>query len=195
MHSYLYVIVFPEKGIFKIGKADDVRKRLTQLIPFWGQPDYNISYHLKIDKSKVFHLEKSLHHIMSEYSVQFDVGDGKTELFMLDALDVLLKYIDVYLINKPDSKLIQGVEAIPNQVPDNLTNKESLGYIVKYLRKQKNRTQEEFAKDIGIFPRVLTDIERGTGNPTLSSLNKIADAVGCKVMFVRRDDVYDCLLP
>ena len=195
MKSYLYVITFPEKRVFKIGKADDIRQRINRLTGWWGQPDYENSYHLMIDRNKVHHLEKSLHHMMDEYKVEFDCGDGKTELFSMDVLDIALKYIDVYLMDKPDIKVVKGILAIPNKVPENLSNLESIGYVIKHLRKNKHKTQIEFATEIGIYPRVLKDIETGKGNPTLTSLNKIADALDCKVVFVKNGDEFDSLLP
>ncbi len=60
---------------------------------------------------------------------------------------------------------------------------------VREMRKITGFTQPEFAKWIGIAPRVLIDIERGVGNPTLKTLEKIIEPFGLAVGFVRKRDV------
>lgn len=56
---------------------------------------------------------------------------------------------------------------------------------VKAMRKMTGLTQAEFAAHRGVSRRVIQDIERGTGNPSVDSLNSIAKLFGLRVGFVR----------
>jgi DNA-binding XRE family transcriptional regulator len=56
---------------------------------------------------------------------------------------------------------------------------------LKTMRKIAGMTQIEYAQKIlKISPRVLIDIERGVGNPTLKTLNKIGRLFGFKTGFI-----------
>lgn len=60
MTSHLYLLVFPEPGMIKVGKADVVHERIRTLRRFWGEVDYEASYQLASQAEVVFRLEKSL---------------------------------------------------------------------------------------------------------------------------------------
>jgi len=92
----LYLLIFPERGIIKIGKADDIHNRIQTLRRWWGEVDYEASYYLSASLEVIFKLEKSLHFLLSQYAVPFEEGDGRTELFSSGALDIALKHIDLY---------------------------------------------------------------------------------------------------
>jgi DNA-binding XRE family transcriptional regulator len=55
------------------------------------------------------------------------------------------------------------------------------------MRKIAGLTQVEFAKFVGVAPRIVIDIERGVANPTLSTLRKIGLVFGLDVFFGRKD--------
>lgn len=62
----------------------------------------------------------------------------------------------------------------------------TIGQATREMRKIIGMTQKEYAeKVLGIFPRVLMDIENDKGNPTLETLQKIAGPLGLKVGFLR----------
>ncbi len=44
---------------------------------------------------------------------------------------------------------------------------------VKMMRKIAGKTQAEYATLVGVSPRVLIDFERGVGNPTVKTLEKL----------------------
>ena len=56
---------------------------------------------------------------------------------------------------------------------------------MKAMRKMTGLTQGEFAQHRGVSRRVIQDVERGTGNPTVESLRSIAKLFGLQVGFVR----------
>ena len=55
----------------------------------------------------------------------------------------------------------------------------------RQMRKILGMTQKDYAKKIaGVSPRILSEFENGTGNPTLATLEKIASPFGLKVTFL-----------
>jgi len=61
----------------------------------------------------------------------------------------------------------------------------TIGDAVRRMRRLTGLTQKEYAeKVLRIYPRVLMDIEGGRGNPTLETLQKIAQPWGFQVGFV-----------
>ncbi len=59
----------------------------------------------------------------------------------------------------------------------------SIAQAVVAMRKMSQLTQPEFAKHRGISVQALRQIESGTGNPTLETLNKIASIFTVQVGF------------
>lgn len=55
---------------------------------------------------------------------------------------------------------------------------------MKAMREMTGLTQAQFAAHRGVSRRVIQDIERGTANPTVDSLNSIAKLFGLQVGFV-----------
>ena len=55
---------------------------------------------------------------------------------------------------------------------------------MKAMREMTGLTQAEFAVHRGVSRRVIQDIERGIGNPTVESLNNIAKLFGLRVGLV-----------
>ena len=62
----------------------------------------------------------------------------------------------------------------------------SIAQAARRMRKLSMLTQAEFARHRGVSTRVIMEIERGTGNPTVKTLNQIAAIFGLEVGFVRR---------
>lgn len=55
------------------------------------------------------------------------------------------------------------------------------------IRKGFGMTQEEFAKTLGLSRRQVTELEAGTANPTLETLEKIGRLFGFGVGFVPKN--------
>jgi len=60
----------------------------------------------------------------------------------------------------------------------------SIAETIKQMRKIVGMTQTDYAKLIGIAPRIVMDIERGKANPRLDTLNKLAKPFGLALGFV-----------
>lgn len=53
-----------------------------------------------------------------------------------------------------------------------------LGANVRRYRKLKGMTQEQLALDAGMERSYVSDLERGTRNPSVKALGRLADAMG-----------------
>jgi transcriptional regulator with XRE-family HTH domain len=62
-----------------------------------------------------------------------------------------------------------------------LTTPDELGMRIKKLRERRKWTQERLAKEAGISRGYLARLETGRHDPPLSTLTKLADALGVKL--------------
>ena len=53
-----------------------------------------------------------------------------------------------------------------------------LGKNIKRIREQKNMTQGDICRAVGFDRAQMSNIEAGKGNPTLATIEKIAQALG-----------------
>jgi len=83
--SNVYLLPYPKRNCFKIGKANDVDARVRQL-NWLGPVDTSNSYELEVPEYCVFDVETSLKNTFREYRVDVGLGDGKTELFDISVL-------------------------------------------------------------------------------------------------------------
>lgn len=58
--------------------------------------------------------------------------------------------------------------------------RQRLGNNVRRLREASHRSQEAFADDAGIHRTYVSDVERGTRNPTIIVVEKFAKALGVR---------------
>ena len=58
-----------------------------------------------------------------------------------------------------------------------MDSKKELGMRIKYLRTQKHWSQEDLALEANVNKNYISDLERGTRNPTVKVLEKIAQAL------------------
>ncbi len=61
----------------------------------------------------------------------------------------------------------------------------SLRDTLRGMRKILKMTQTEYAKFVGVAPRIIIDLERGAGNPTLKTLELIGHPFRLKINFRR----------
>lgn len=59
-----------------------------------------------------------------------------------------------------------------------MTINKQLGYRIRYLREEKGLTIEQLALEAEVNRNYLGDLERGTRNPTILVLSKIAKGLG-----------------
>ncbi len=58
-----------------------------------------------------------------------------------------------------------------------------IGYAIKYARKERNLTQEELGKLVGVQKAQISKIENSIKNARLDTIMKIFKALGAKVNF------------
>lgn len=61
----------------------------------------------------------------------------------------------------------------------------SLQDTLRGMRKILKMTQPEYAKLVGVAPRIIIDLERGVGNPTLKTLEKIGRPFRLTITFAK----------
>jgi len=57
---------------------------------------------------------------------------------------------------------------------------------IRKMRKITGLAQPEYARLVGVSPRVLIDLERGVGNPTLKTLEKIISPFGLRIGLTKK---------
>lgn len=62
-----------------------------------------------------------------------------------------------------------------------MSNKFNYGERLRQLRRERGFTQEEMALRAEITTSYYGQLERGTANPTISTLNKICDVLGISI--------------
>ena len=60
-------------------------------------------------------------------------------------------------------------------------SRQNIGNIVRTFRKQQGLTEEQLSEKSGVARQVIRNIESGTGNPTLATLDKLGEALGIRL--------------
>lgn len=79
--SYIYALYFVEQNAVKIGKANDLFTRLSDLVSTWGNIDPYRAKAWELDELLVLGGEKQLHTEFQQYQKPMPEGDGSTEFF------------------------------------------------------------------------------------------------------------------
>ena len=108
--SFVYILINHDKSMYKIGRTDNVERRMLELEAFWGKFDLNGSYAIECDRVFVNHLEKLLHYLVIDSQMFFAKEDrkmGHSEFFDYGSFNKLKKFVKGDL-----QKLKQGLEFI-----------------------------------------------------------------------------------
>ena len=79
--SYIYALYFVEPKAVKVGKANNLINRLSDLVSTWGNIDPYRAKAWEIDEQLVIGREQQLHNKYKKYQKQMPNGDGSTEFF------------------------------------------------------------------------------------------------------------------
>lgn len=79
--SYIYALYFPKQNAVKIGKADDLITRLSQLVATWGPISTSKARTWSVEDVFVLGAEKDLHRQFEAYHKDMPEGDGYSEFF------------------------------------------------------------------------------------------------------------------
>lgn len=156
--SRLYILVYTQKNVIKIGKANDVTARIVGLKKHWGEPDYENSYSLEIGANQVFKIEKALHLFLDEHAAGLSEGDGKTEFFAIECLDQVLEYLEVFTKRSDYHILKKGIKA-----PEiNASEKTRDIKFIKYTDKQKRLSEvmNDTTKNLDFLMRIVGILQK-----------------------------------
>lgn len=87
--SYIYALYFIEQKAVKIGKANDLTNRLSDLVAAWGNIDPYRAKAWEMDEQLVVGGEQQLHNIYKKYHKSMPEGDGSTEFFEPEVWELL----------------------------------------------------------------------------------------------------------
>ena len=140
-YTKIYLLIFPSKSILKIGKANDVEARINTLKKWWGEVDYKNSYSLEIHSDEALKIERALHLLLAGYSEHFDEGDGKTEMFNLNCLDIALEHVKLLIADPNNSAkgLTQGIKVTPLKNNSKTTHQIKNRRLKKLITEHKER--------------------------------------------------------
>lgn len=79
--SYIYALYFPKQKAVKIGKADNLTTRLSQLVATWGPISTSKARAWSVEDTFVLGAEKDLHRQFDTYHKDMPEGDGYSEFF------------------------------------------------------------------------------------------------------------------
>lgn len=65
-----------------------------------------------------------------------------------------------------------------------------IGKVLKYMRKQKNLSQEDLAKLLSVNQTTLSGWERGYREPTFETIEKIAKICGYNLFFENKNEKF-----
>ena len=89
------------------------------------------------------------------------------------------------MAENPDPNRIDAKRALMESINN---NELTLGAAVRGMRKLTGMSQKAYAERIiGISTRILAEIERDEGNPTVETLNKIGRPFGLAAGFVTKN--------
>ena len=77
-------------------------------------------------------------------------------------------------------------ELCDNYSGETMENKRVIGDIIKYIRKEKNYTQEELASKINIGRSTLSDYEREKTDINFDTIRMICEECGYDLEFINR---------
>lgn len=87
--SYIYALYFVEPKAVKVGKANNLINRLSDLVSTWGNIDPYRAKAWEIDEQLVIGREQQLHNKYKKYQKQMPNGDGSTEFFEPEIWELL----------------------------------------------------------------------------------------------------------
>ncbi|GAA6136497.1 hypothetical protein NBRC116583_02440 [Arenicella sp. 4NH20-0111] len=151
--SNVYIAVFPDSEVIKIGKADTVFNR-ARAFKWIGEMDCEGSYEIEVSNNRVFKLERGLQNMLDEFRVDVGNGTGKTEIFKISCLD---KALELIKICERSEKIRKGISipAISDLIKTSVDDKERLRAL-KLDRQEKIYRQRLVAanKLIRIFEKL-----------------------------------------
>lgn len=144
--SFIYIIDWTSTlSAIKIGKADNIYSRYSQLKSNFGEADLTNSYWIEVPVSKVNDIEKLIHLRLKRYRKEISVkSDGSTEFFDINSFESLKE-----LCEDMDLTIQKGISEPKKK------NKRIMTY-AEQQQKAKENIEKSIRKDQRTLKRFIT---------------------------------------
>lgn len=165
--SYIYALYFVEQNAVKIGKANDLFTRLSDLVSTWGNIDPYRAKAWEMDELLVLGGEKQLHNQFQQYQKPMPEGDGSTEFFEPDVWELLSD--NFVPISK--TRVIEKVNSTNRQAPKVSTN-----MVLRLSPEEKEQLSVLYGSNESIKEALLNNISVQLSDDKLETLQELENA-------------------
>lgn len=165
--SYIYALYFVEQNAVKIGKANDLFTRLSDLVSTWGNIDPYRAKAWELDELLVLGGEKQLHNEFQQYQKPMPEGDGSTEFFEPDIWELLSN--NFVPISK--TRVIEKVNRTNRQAPKVSTN-----LMLRLSPEEKEQLSVLYGSNESIKEALLNNISVQLLDDNLKKLQELENA-------------------
>lgn len=154
--SNLYILLYPEKSVLKVGKANNIINR-SKSLKWIGAPDYQASYWLSTDESSIYRIETGFKKFLHKFRVFIGEGDGKSEIYDIACLEKILSHLAIDFgreavkkgIRRSNLKLSETVLSNKSQLNIELAKIQSFKFYFERANKQITQVNElvKYLKD------------------------------------------------
>lgn len=162
--SYIYALYFVEQNAVKIGKANDLFTRLSDLVSTWGNIDPYRAKAWELDELLVLGGEKQLHNEFQQYQKPMPEGDGSTEFFEPDVWELLSD--NFVPISK--TRVIEKVNSTNRQAPKVSTN-----LVLRLSPEEKEQLSLLYGSNESIKEALLNNISVQLSDDKLEKLQEL----------------------
>lgn len=165
--SYIYALYFVEQNAVKIGKANDLFTRLSDLVSTWGNIDPYRAKAWELDELLVLGGEKQLHNEFQQYQKPMPEGDGSTEFFEPDVWELLSD--NFVPISK--TRVIEKVNRTNRQAPKDRTR-----ITLKLFPEEAKQLAVLYGSNEGIKDALLHNLKVQLSDDKLEQLQELENA-------------------
>lgn len=165
--SYIYALYFVEQNAVKIGKANDLFTRLSDLVSTWGNIDPHRAKAWELDELLVLGGEKQLHTEFQQYQKPMPDGDGSTEFFEPDVWELLSN--NFVPISK--TRVIEKINRTNRQAPKVSTN-----LMLRLSPEEKEQLSVLYGSNESIKEALLNNISVQLSDDNLKKLQELENA-------------------
>lgn len=162
--SYIYALYFIEQKAVKIGKANDLCSRLSDLVSAWGNIDPYRAKAWEIDEQLVVGGEQQLHNKYKKYHKQMPEGDGSTEFFE----PIIWELLNDNFVPISKTRVIDKVNRTNKQKPKKNTN-----LMLSLSPEEKEQLFVLYGSTIGIKTELLNNIAIQLSDDKLKKLHEL----------------------
>lgn len=165
--SYIYALYFVEQRAVKIGKANDLFTRLSDLVSTWGNIDPYRAKAWELDELLVLGGEKQLHNEFQQYQKQMPEGDGSTEFFEPEVWELL----NDNFVPISKTRVIDKVNSTNRQKPKDRTH-----ITLRLFPEEAKQLSVLYGSNEGIKDALLHNLKVQLSDDKLKQLQELENA-------------------